>query len=233
VQKAHKIAGSKQLVQRQSRKAKREEQILRAAFEEFAANGYAAARLDDVARRAKIAKGTIFLHFRDKKSLFRAVLRNLVHPARPILEPQPQIPSVENEHVLRDLLSRQYIEVVGNKKARALFRLMIAESEKFPELARIYWQEIIQPSAATLGQALQKGIPSGKFCAGDTGRFPQLLVSPAIFAVVWMLLLGNRHGLDLDAYKEAHLDFVMRGLRPAAQTNAPQEPSSLQMGGQP
>lgn len=224
------MSGRKRLVRRRAPKAERECQILAAAFEEFAANGYAATRLDDVARRANIAKGTIFLHFHDKKALFRAVLCSLIHPVHIGSEAHLQNSHCGNEILVRDLLSRLYVEVVGNKKARALLRLLIAESEKFPELAEMYYQEIIAPGASTIGFVVEKGIASGEFSATDARCFPQILVAPAILAVVWILLLGKRHGLDLDAYREAHLDFVMRGLRGATPANAPKERALLRPG---
>lgn len=190
----------------------RRAQILGAAFSEFAANGYAGTRLDDVARRANVAKGTVFLHFPDKKALFRAVVRNLIQPVRHELDANPQEFSGGNEAALRDLLSRIYVQVVESKKARALIRLLIAESEKFPELAQIYHQEIIAPGASAIAFIVERGVASGEFRATDVRRFPQILVAPAILAVVWILLFGKRHALDLNSYREAHLDFVMRGL---------------------
>lgn len=206
------MKGNKQFVRRRSPQAERHAQILDAAFEVFAANGYEAARMDDVAKRANIAKGTIFLHFRDKKALFRAVLCRLIHPLPAVGKAQPQEPSGKSQGTLRDLLSRLYVDVVGNKKARALLRLLIAEGEKFPDLPQIYFQQIIAPGASAIGVVVDKGVASGEFRATDAQRFPQILVAPAILAVVWILLFGGRHGLDLEAYREAHLDFVMRGL---------------------
>jgi AcrR family transcriptional regulator len=193
-----------------SSKVRRQARILGAAFQEFAANGYAGARLDDVAKRAKIAKGTIFLHFRDKKALFRAVLRNSIQPLASTATPSsPE--SCSHDAVIRNLLSRLYAEVVENRKARSLLRLLVAESEKFPELAEMYYREVILPGASTMAAAIEAGVDSGQFHT-NAGRFPQIVAGPAILAAVWALLLGRRHELDLSAYREAHLDFVMKSL---------------------
>jgi AcrR family transcriptional regulator len=203
---------NKQLGHRRPSKAKREAQIIDAAFKVFAANGYEAARMDDVAKRAKIGKGTIFLHFQGKRALFRAVLCSLIQPVQFMPNADSQESPADSKGQLCELLSRIYVEIVENQKARVLLRLLIAESEKFPELAQIYHQEIIAPGASTIGLAIEKGIAVGEFGPSDVRRFPQILVAPAILAVVWMLLLGKRHPIDLRAYRQAHLDFVTRGL---------------------
>src|ERR1039458_821777 len=106
----------KQPVRRRTEKAERRGQILAAAFEEFAINGYAATRLDDVARRAKIAKGTIFLHFSNKRMLFRAVLRGLIQPVFSGFHAFLQGFAGSAEALLCDLLTRQYVEIVRNEK---------------------------------------------------------------------------------------------------------------------
>jgi len=224
------MKSTKQAGRKRSQQAERHAQILDAAFEVFAANGYDAARMDDVAKRANIAKGTIFLHFRDKKALFRAVLCRLIHPVQADVEAQPLQFAGGSQIALRDLLSRLYVEIVENKKARALLRLLIAEGERFPELSENFYQEIIAPGATAIGFVVEKGIASGEFSATAVKSFPQILAAPAILAVVWTLLFGKRHGVDLEAYREAYLDFVLRGLRAAARTNASKEATVLREG---
>lgn len=223
------MAAVKQHVRRRTGKAQRKEEILAAALEEFSLNGYAATRLDDVARRAKIAKGTIFLHFENKRVLFRAVLRSFIRPVFSGFRSYLDGFSGTTEVLLRDLLSRQYIEVAGNRRARALLRLLISESGRFPELAEIYYREIISPGRSALGLVLNRGVALGEFQANGIRNFPQMLVAPTVLAVVWILVLGKRHGLDLEAYRQAHLDFVIRGLRKAT-TRAPKDAESLDLG---
>jgi AcrR family transcriptional regulator len=224
------MAAVKQPARRQRGKIQRREEILAAALEEFSINGYAATRLDDVARRAKVAKGTIFLHFRNKRVLFRAVLRGFLHPVFSGFRSFLQGFSGTTELLLRDLLSRQYVEVVRNKRARALLRLLIAESGRFPELAEMYYREIIDPGKSALGFILDRGVASGEFQATGIRDFSQILAAPTVLAIVWILVLGKRHGLDLDAYRQAHLDFVLRGLRGGNSTNAPKDTESLRSG---
>ena len=220
----------KRPVRRRTEKTQRGKQILAAAFEEFAINGYAATCLDDVAKRAKIAKGTIFLHFSSKRVLFRAVLRGLIHPVFSGFDAFLKDFSGTAEVLLRDLLSRQYVEIVGNRSARALLRLLIAESGKFPELAEMYYREIVDPGTSAFGLVVERGIASGEFQATGIRNFPQILAAPTALAVVWTLVLGERHGLDFDAYREAHLDFVLRGLRGIDPNSTSRDTESLRAG---
>jgi AcrR family transcriptional regulator len=194
-------------------KKQRQQQILDAAFAEFAAHGYEATRLDDVAERAGIAKGTIYLYFRDKQGLFRAVVRGLIHPALDTLAGFVGAFPGSAEDLLRELLSRHYAQVVRKKRARAILRLLIAESGKFPQLSDIFHREIIAPGVTALRLVLEKGVASGEFRKMKVRGFPQILIAPGVLAALWMLILGERHQLDLNAFMRAHLEFVFSALR--------------------
>jgi len=194
-------------------KAGRPQEILSAAFEEFAAHGYAAARVEDVARRGGIAKGTIYLYFKDKAGLFRAVVRSLLQPVFEKLGPLVEEFPGPAEELLGELLARHYAHVVSNDKARAILRLLIAESGKFPQLADIFFREIIAPGVSALRQTLAKGEASGEFRKTRARKFPQIVVAPGVLATVWILVFGGRCPLDLPAYKAAHWEFVLHALR--------------------
>jgi AcrR family transcriptional regulator len=191
-------------------KEQRHQEILEAAFEVFAAHGYEAARIDDVARQAGIAKGTIYLYFRDKEQLFRAMVRSLVQKRFDAIAGSFQ---GTGEQLLRELHSRMYSQVVRNEKVRSIVRLLIAEGGRFPQLTEIYHREIIAPGMKAVRQALLRGIASGEFRKTLAVEFPQLLAAPGVLAIVWRLLHGERHRLDLDAYGKAHLEFVLNSLR--------------------
>jgi len=201
---------SKPSPRRRQQKMQRQEEILAAAFEVFAAHGYEATRIDEVARQAGIAKGTIYLYFRDKEHLFRAMVRSLV---------QRRFDAVAGsfkgtaEQLLRELQSRMYSQVVRNEKVRSIVRLLIAEGGRFPQLTEIYHREIIAPGMKAVRQALLRGIASGEFRKTAAVEFPQLLAAPGVLAIVWRLLHGERHRLDLDAYSKAHLEVALESLR--------------------
>lgn len=204
------VKAAKSSPRRREQKLHRQEEILAAAFEVFAAHGYEGARVDEVARQAGIAKGTIYLYFRDKEQLFRAVVRSLVQKRFDATAGSFQGTA---EQLLRELLSRMYSQVVRNEKVRFIIRLLIAEGGRFPQLAEIYQREIIAPGMKALRQVLVHGITSGEFRKTAAVEFPQLLAAPGVLAIVWRLLHGERHRLNLDAYSKAHLDFVLDSLR--------------------
>jgi AcrR family transcriptional regulator len=193
---------------RREQKVHRQEEILKAAFEVFAAHGYEATRI--VARQAGIAKGTIYLYFRDKEQLFRAAVRSL---------PQKRFDAVAKtftggaDDLFRDLLLRMYSQIVKSDRVRSIVRLLISEGGRFPQLADIYHREIIAPGMKALRYVLKKGVASGKFRKTAAEEFPQILAAPAVLAILWGALHGERHPLDLDAYMKAHLDFVLGSLR--------------------
>ncbi|MGO8814706.1 MAG: TetR/AcrR family transcriptional regulator [Terriglobia bacterium] len=207
--KPKRIKAVKSFPRRREQKLRRQKEILEAAFKVFAAHGYEAARIDDVALQAGIAKGTIYLYFRDKERLFQAVVRNLI-PKRfdALVKTLPEPPA----DLLRMLLSQLYMNVVGNEKVQSIVRMLVAEGGRFPQLAEIYHQEIIVPGMRAMRQALMKGIAEGSFRKSKALEFPQIIVAPALVAMLWQLLFAGRHPLDMGAYVKAHTEFVMRGL---------------------
>jgi AcrR family transcriptional regulator len=219
---------SEQVINRRKEaKAPREGQILAAAFEEFAANGYAAARLDNMAKRADVAKGTIYLYFPSKSRLFQAVIRGLIRPIPEDFELFVKSSPASACQLLGDLISRQYAEVVTNRKARAILRLLIAESSRFPQLSDVYHREVIEPGIRAIRLVLEKGIASGEFRETAVRAFPQILAAPAVLAIVWILILGTRADLDLDAYRAAHVEFIFSALRNTTSLEAASPPESL------
>lgn len=209
-------------------KEQRHQQILDAAFEEFAARGYESTRLDDVAKRAAIAKGTIYLYFKNKELLFRAVLRDQITRVLHDFEQYAHKSPGSAEDLIRELLSRQYSDLVANPKARSIIRLLISESPKFPQLAEIYYNDIVLPGVSTIRHILEKGASAGEFGSAEATDFPQILIAPGILAVLWSLLFGDRHALDLESYREAHLRFVLCALHGKTGQAPTPEPGSKQ-----
>ncbi|MGA3213150.1 MAG: TetR/AcrR family transcriptional regulator [Terriglobales bacterium] len=196
-------------LRRQEQKQHRQEGILKAAFDVFAAHGYEAARIDEVAKKAGIAKGTIYLYFRDKDHLFRAVVNNVVQIRSGT---QTESSQGAGQQLLRALLSRMYANVVRSDEVRSIIRMLVAESGRFPQLAEIYYQEVVVPGLKAVQQVLMRGVKDGEFRKTKALDFPQLIFGPALVAMLWQLLFAKRHPLDVDAYLKAHLEFVLRSL---------------------
>src|SRR5436190_1866811 len=113
--------------------------ILAAALEEFTSRGYEGARLDDVAKRAGVAKGTIYLHFADKEALFQDLVRSMVHPVLGTLEKMQGV-DIPARMLVEGLLGTFVREVYGTRR-KDLIRLILSEGPRFPAIAEFYYQE--------------------------------------------------------------------------------------------
>lgn len=192
----------------------REKEILEAAFAEFAAHGYAATRLEDIARCARVAKGLPNFYFASKEGLFKAVLRRLILPDWDALEAQLMQSDRPTAALLRDLITVAYQRLVGNPRAHQILRLLIAEGPRLPELTEFYHAEVITRAVGLLRALLARGIERGEIRSGPVADCPQVIMAPALMAVLWQLLFADRHPLDLAEFFEAHLDLVLNGLTP-------------------
>ena len=199
-----------QAAARQDRRVARREQrraaILAAALEEFVARGFAAARLDDVARRARIAKGTIYLYFRDKESLFQELVRTMLSPLVGTIEAAPlcDVPIRSVAEMIVDVFIK---EIYGTRR-KDVIRLIISEGPRFPKLAEVYYREVIARVLPVIRGRLALAVERGELSRDALARFPQLLVAPALLAVVWNGLFGRFAPLDIRELMRAHLDLL-------------------------
>jgi AcrR family transcriptional regulator len=191
---------------RASRQAERREAILAAALDEFAASGFAATRLDDVAKRAGVAKGTIYLYFRDKESLFQELVRAMLSPMVGAIEAAPlaDLPARAVAETIAELFAR---EIFGTRR-KDVIRLIIAEGARFPKLAEFYYHEVIERVIAAMRAVLTRAVERGELPNDALVRFPQLLVAPALVAIVWNGLFDRFCPLDVRALMRAHIDLL-------------------------
>ena len=191
---------------RVARREKRRAAILDAALEEFAARGFAATRLDDVARRARIAKGTIYLYFRDKESLFQELVRTMLSPLVGTIEAAPlsEVPIRAVAEMIVDVFVR---EIYGTRR-KDVIRLIISEGPRFPKLAEIYYREVIARVLPVIRARLTLAVERGELSSDALARFPQLLIAPALVAVVWNGLFDRFSPLDIRELMRAHLELL-------------------------
>jgi AcrR family transcriptional regulator len=205
------VLGSRQ---RRLDRVEREAEILDAAFAEFAARGYAATRLEDVARRAGVAKGLPHFYFNRKEDLFRAVLRRVLVPTWTDLVETSAEADGHTRDLMRMTLAKMYQRLAANEKAREVMRLLIAEGPRFPELIELYYTEVLGRKIAIWRRLVDRGIERGEFRAGPLANNPLVIHGPVFMAAIWQLLFSDHHRLDLDAWLESHLDLVLNGLEP-------------------
>src|SRR5262245_51494809 len=205
---------------RAARQAERRDAILAAALEEFAASGFAATRLDDVARRAGVAKGTIYLYFRDKESLFQELVRSMLGPIAGTIETAQiaDIPARMIAETIADIFVR---EIFGTRR-KDVIRLIITEGARFPKLAEFYYHEVIERVTAALRAMLSRAAARGELSSDALARFPQLLVAPALMALVWNSMFDRFAPLDIRALMRAHLDILFGAQTPHEQPSRDQ-----------
>jgi AcrR family transcriptional regulator len=193
------------------RKEERPGEILAAALTLFSERGFSATRLEDVADRAGIAKGTIYLYFQTKEDLFEAVVRDAFAPLLERLTGALELPSAKSAVILRFIIETLYRQMVATEK-REILRLLIAEVKRFPTLVSFYHREAVSRGKAIVAEILRRGIESGEFRDGPATRYPEVIIGPAILAAIWKLVFEPVDPMDLDEMIEAHLDLVLNSI---------------------
>jgi AcrR family transcriptional regulator len=202
-----KLGSSKPASNRAERAAERRGAIIEAAMDEFIARGFAATRLDDVAKRAGVAKGTIYLHFKDKEALFEELIRTAIVPLVGRLFAAPPAPDAS----VRDMIegfARVFIQEVATTRRGDIVRLIVAEGPRFPEIADFYYREVVSRGLGGMRALIELGVARGEIKQKNLARFPQILVAPAIVAVIWQSLFSNHAPLDAYEMFRVHLDLI-------------------------
>ncbi|PYO91139.1 MAG: TetR family transcriptional regulator [Gemmatimonadetes bacterium] len=195
------------------RKSARPEEIIHAALEVFAERGFAATKLADVARKAGVTKGTIYLYFENKEALFKALIRETIVPV--IAQGEALAKSFTG--TARDLfekLVRDYWRLVGETALAGIPRLMIAEAGNFPELARFYYEEVVTRGHRLMSGVLERGIKAGEFRKVDLAVATKLAMSPLMHAVVARKAFAHcmPEGFDVARYLDTHIDLYLHGI---------------------
>jgi AcrR family transcriptional regulator len=194
---------------RAEKAADRREAIVNAALDEFAEKGFAAARIEDVARRADVSKGTIYLHFQDKDALFEGIVRQVIAPAiggLGAVEPSPG-------ESARDFAARIFLPLIRDLVATRrgdLVRLIIADGARFPGLAEVYYKVVAEGGLALVRRIAGRAAETGELSGDALVRFPQLFTAPVIVGIIWTSLFDRFQHLDVEAMFAAHLDLLFR-----------------------
>jgi AcrR family transcriptional regulator len=204
---------------RRERRDTRPQEIVAAAFEEFAANGYAATRLEDVASRARVSKGLPYLYFKTKEALFKAVVKSVITSHFDMIRDKMEATELSVEALLKGPFLSFIQELVGSKRA-FIARLLIAEGHKHPELTKFYYDQVVSRGIATMTRLIDRGIERGEFRPTPLRNFPQLLFAPVITAIFWRQLFERHHHLDTDALLKTNIDLITDAIR--APGRAPQ-----------
>ncbi len=190
---------------RKARSVSKREAILAAALEEFSGRGFEATRLDDVAKHAGVAKGTIYLYFRDKEALFQELIRTMLTPVIGSIEAlgEADVPM----SVLAPQLVELFVREVFETRRKDVVRLMIAEGRRFPKLAEFYYREVLARIIAAMRKLLRRAVERGEVPAA-LAEFPQIIAAPGLVAIIWSGLFERFEPLDVRAMMQAHVALL-------------------------
>ena len=197
----------------QRRSEDRPREICAAALEVFAEKGFAAAKLDEIARRAGVSKGTLYLYFKDKQDLFRAVVRDAIAPnVEAITSAVSSLEAPVADNV------RMFLAGFAEREARlpvgAVAKIVIGESRNFPELARVWHDEVASKAIGALAGFVERAQHRGEVRPGDPRLYAFSLIGPMVLGALWRATLVPAGGqpLDLATLARQHAETVLTGL---------------------
>jgi AcrR family transcriptional regulator len=195
------------------RKEARPGEIVAAALEVFAEKGFAAARLEDIAARAGVSKGALYLYFETKQDLFRAVVRDAVAPNIAAVEAAAAAAEAPFAAVARMLLTR-VAEVLSSTRLGSVAKMVIAESGNFPDLARIWHEDVVSRALKIATTLIERGQARGEIRPGDPRTHAFSLVGPLLMGVLWreVLVPAGAAPVDLRAVAAQHVETVLEGM---------------------
>ncbi len=193
------------------RKEDRPEEIAEAAFEAFAAKGYSATKVEDVAKRAGVSKGLLYLYYKTKEELFKAVIRNVVVRRIDLLIAVLDDPDQSAEAFIRGPMLDLLKQMPGSPIA-VVIRLMISEGPKHPDLVDYYWENVASRGLAAFRGMLDRAVENGEFRTCPAAEQPQLFIAPVIMSVIWRAVFSKR-ALDSDRLIETQIDLLLAELK--------------------
>jgi AcrR family transcriptional regulator len=191
----------------QRRKEDRPQEITEAAFGAFAENGFTATKVEDVARRAGVSKGLLYVYFKTKEELFKAVIRSVVTPRLDELTRTLDASDLSAEAFIRGPVL-EFMKRVPGSPVSVVIRLMISEAPKHPDLVEYYWQNVASRGLGALRQLLRRGVDNGEFRESAVNDLPQLIVAPVMMSIIWGIVFADR-SLDTDKLIETHVDMIL------------------------
>jgi len=195
------------------RKEARPGEIVAAALEVFVERGFEATKLADVARKAGVTKGTVYLYFESKEALFKAVVRETIVPV--IAQGEALARSFTGSaRELVERLVREYWRLVGETALAGIPKLMMAEAATFPELTRFYYEEVVTRGHRLMASVIERGIKNGEFRPVNVMVAAKLAMSPLMHAVVARLAFAScmPEGFNVRTYLDTHIDLYLHGI---------------------
>lgn len=200
---------------RERRKEARPGELLDAALDLFVEKGFAATRVEEVAQRAGVSKGTLFLYFPTKEDLFKAVVHeNLIRHQTEGAEEISRFEGPSGE--LLEFLMLEWWRRYGATKASGITKLVMSEANNFPDLAQFFREEVIAPGHAMVRAVLQRGQDRGEFRPSHIDLVVHSVITPLLFLVMWKHSMGpccpQNENIDPETFITQHAQLLVRGL---------------------
>lgn len=193
------------------RKEDRPQEITEAALAAFAEKGYAATRVEEVAKRAGVSKGLLYLYFKTKEEMFKAVVRGLVIPRIDALAASIDTSGLSAEEFLRGPFV-DFVKTLPGSPIAVVIRLMIAEGPKHPDLLEWYWDNVVSRGLSALTVLVERGVENGEFRPTVVNELPHLFVMPVVFSVIFKYLFEKRCP-DTDKMIETQMDLLIAHMK--------------------
>ncbi len=197
----------------QRRKDARPSEILAAALETFVEHGFAATKLEDVAKRAGVTKGTLYIYFENKEALFKAVVRESVVPILDTAEQMAGDPAADPDLLLRRLVT-DWWEAMGPSGLGGLPKLVMSEAANFPELAQFWYDEVVRRGRQTFALVLRRGIEQGVFRPVDVDLAVRMILAPVLMAAIWKhsFFACEKEAFPVEQFLAHSIDIFLRGV---------------------
>ncbi len=200
---------------RERRKEARPGELLDAALDLFVEKGFSATRADEVAARAGVSKGTLFLYFQSKEDLFKAVVRENIANKFPTWQEEFISFEGSSADMLRYAMTSWW-ERIGKTRASGITKLVMSEAQNFPEIAEFYQEEVIKPGNAMIRRILERGVQSGEFRELDLEQAVHIIVAPMIFLMMWKHSMGacaaSAKIVDPEQFIHMQVDVLLHGM---------------------
>ena len=195
----------------QRRKEDRPQEITQAALEAFAEKGYAATRVEEVAKRAGVSKGLMYLYFKTKEELFKAVVKSVVIRRIDRLIGNIESTDLSSEDFIRGpLLS--FMKQVPESPVAIVIRLLISEGPRHPDLVDYYYENVVAKGLAAITGFVERGVERGEFRKSVITELPQLFLAPVMLSIIWGIVFKTRE-LDTNKLIETQIDMLLTHIK--------------------
>lgn len=195
----------------QRRKQDRPQEITAAAFEAFAEKGYSATRVDEVAKRAGVSKGLMYLYFKTKEELFKAVVKSVVVRRVDRLIENVDTTSLSSEDFLRGPML-DFMKKIPGSPVAIVIRLLISEGPRHPDLVNYYYDNVVAKGLAAIEKFVRRGVERGEFKQSPVTDMPHLFLAPMMLSIVWRIVFANK-ALDTDRLMETQIDLLLTTMK--------------------